>query len=171
MIKDTLHEIIPGVTVTTVCAKWRKLKFDFIKYEDNKKLTGRSRMREPKHYDLLASFLLERPIVNPCVTEEGIHEEPEIVDAPVITQVPITATPAMEIPPRPQGTTRTRRRLRPATGRDQLVSEIRQMRQELREKFEFLKNAREQEANIRKDLYHEQIKLLKHLNRKNEEED
>lgn len=115
-------------------------------------------MWEPRLYDLVASFLLNHPIVKPSVLEEGIHE---VAGAPVTTEVVVlcntlvtacwsanpykyifrtllvfplspqqqattAATPTITaaVPPPTRGTRRPRIRIRPATGREQLLSEI-----------------------------------------------
>lgn len=53
--------------------KWRNIKAKFLQYEDNKTQTGRGKLKEPPHYDVLTSFLKKRPLANPgmCVLEGG----------------------------------------------------------------------------------------------------
>ena len=55
---------MPGVTATQVGNKWRNLKQGIVKYEDNKRSTGRSNLAKPKFYNLL-TFLLGQPAVRP----------------------------------------------------------------------------------------------------------
>ena len=56
---------MPGIQLRQTQNKWRQLKTQYKTYEDNQRQSGRERKPEALHYDLMSSFLRNRPLSNP----------------------------------------------------------------------------------------------------------
>ena len=63
---------LPGITLAQCRTKFKNLRYAFIKYEENVKTTGAARQSLPTGYDIVASFLLDRPIVHPSTSSSAL---------------------------------------------------------------------------------------------------
>lgn len=70
-------------------AKWRHVKHAFVRYEDNKRQTGWSRMGETQHFKLLCSFVGSR-VVYQQLMQPGIIVL-TVATIPITTQTPPAA--------------------------------------------------------------------------------
>lgn len=65
---------LPGVTREQCIQKWTNLKRIFIQYIENTKKTGAGRLSKPVGYDVMSTFLMERPITNPTTSSSRLAE-------------------------------------------------------------------------------------------------
>ena len=110
---------MPRLQLRPTQNKWRQLKTQHIAYEDNQRQSGSERKLEPLHYDLMSSFLRNRPFSNPSqLVLEGastsqqpdpikmtspdrfLTPHPILPPQPVVTlPQPVAAVPQPVIPP------------------------------------------------------------------------
>ncbi|XP_045105652.1 uncharacterized protein LOC123501132 [Portunus trituberculatus] len=90
---DLLTLVVPGATMQQCKVKWKNLRYAFMRYIENMKTTGARKLHVPQGYDLLCSFLGERPIAHPRTERCGLENE-QLRDALVTGTTTIkTVTP------------------------------------------------------------------------------
>ncbi|XP_045134355.1 uncharacterized protein LOC123517941 [Portunus trituberculatus] len=90
---DLLTLVVPGATMQQCKVKWKNLRYAFMRYIENMKTTGARKLHVPQGYDLLYSFLGERPITHPRTERCGLENE-QLRDALVTGTTTIkTVTP------------------------------------------------------------------------------
>ncbi|XP_045118686.1 uncharacterized protein LOC123508825 [Portunus trituberculatus] len=90
---DLLTLVVPGATMQQCKVKWKNLRYAFMRYIENMKTTGARKLHVPQGYDLLCSFLGERPITHPRTERCGLENE-QLRDALVTGTTTIkTVTP------------------------------------------------------------------------------
>ncbi|XP_076050864.1 uncharacterized protein LOC143031203 isoform X2 [Oratosquilla oratoria] len=83
-ITAAIQGYLPGITQKQVQAKWRNLKHSYVRYEENKRTTGKGAKKPPPHYNEL-SFLRGRVLIQPlCLEEEGLDDDDD--DPPSFTK-------------------------------------------------------------------------------------
>lgn len=135
-VTEKLQRLLPGVSRQQVETKWRQLKAQYRIYENNKTKNDRGRRVEPKHYDLMSSFLKNWPLSEPSIyilegsssslesvspLESPTDSEPHTDDDPLAASLspppacPVDITTTSQDSPCPSPPpAKTRRKMRPA---------------------------------------------------------